>query len=94
MKESRPSDLVPFLKRVSVFSELNDSALAVLARVSQIKSMRKGTVLFSQDDPGTAAFVVRSGSVAILLATLDGRELVINEMHSGDCFGELALLTG
>jgi CRP-like cAMP-binding protein len=37
--------------------------------------------------------VIRSGKIAILLATDDGRELVINEIGAGECFGELALLT-
>jgi len=54
----------------------------------------RGSYLFFQGDPADALYVVRSGSVAILLSSPDGRELVINEMRPGDCFGELAPLTG
>lgn len=83
-----------FLCRVPLFQGLDEAALRVLARVARIKPLKRGEYLFYQDDPGDAAYVVQTGALAILLATDDGRELVINEMRAGDCFGELALLTG
>ncbi len=96
MKESDgpASELAPFLRRVPLFSALNELALALLARVSRIMRVRKAEVLFNRDDPGSAAYVVLAGSIAILISTPDGRELVVNHLHAGDCFGELALLTG
>ena len=47
-----------------------------------------------QGDAAEAAFIVHSGSIAIILSSADGRELLINEMRSGDCFGEIGVLTG
>jgi len=95
MTETRPSpdELLGFLRRVPLFSDLEEEALQVLARVSRFKRVAREAYLFYQEDPGDAAYVVRSGVIAIVLTTPDGRELVINEMHPGDCFGELALLT-
>jgi CRP/FNR family transcriptional regulator, cyclic AMP receptor protein len=87
-------NLVPFLRGVRLFADLDDPALAVLARVSHIKQVPKGAILFSQNDCGEAAYIVRFGAISIILCTADGHELVINEMRAGDCFGELALLTG
>src|SRR6185503_18433290 len=87
------SDLSQFLRRVVVFQDLDDAALQLLARVAHLKKIPAHTYLFYQDDPGDAAFVVRTGEIAILLNTTDGRELVINELREGECFGELALLT-
>jgi len=89
----KDSDLLTFLKRVPLLADLNDAALAMLARVSRVQKIPKGVTLFDQDDEGNAAYIVRAGSIAIVLNTPDGRELVINEMRAGDCFGELALLT-
>lgn len=86
-------DLVPFLKTVPLFANLGVGSLGVIARVSRIKQVPKDAILFSKDDPGDAAYVVRRGAIAITLAAPDGREFVIYEMHPGDCFGELALLT-
>ena len=89
----KDSDLFTFLKRVPLLADLNDAALAMLARVSRTRKIPKGATLFDQDDEGDAAYIVRAGSIAIVLNMPDGRELVINEMRAGDCFGELALLT-
>lgn len=92
-KRSQIADLAPFLRRVAVFQDLDEAAVQVLARVAHVKRIPKHTYLFYQDDAGDAAFVVRTGEIAILLNTADGRELVINELRAGECFGELALLT-
>ncbi len=90
----QPSVTTTFLKSVSLFAGLDEPSLALLARLSHTRSLAKGQVLFAQHDPGDAAYAVRSGCIAITLSTEDGRELVINEMRRGDCFGELALVTG
>lgn len=90
---SSPAELTALLRRVTVFADLDVSALRVLARVAHLKTLPRNAFLFYQDDPGDAAFVVRTGEIAILVATADGRELVINELGPGECFGELALLT-
>ena len=82
------------LRRTPLLSQLPEPVLAELARTSHCKRVRKGTYLFFQADPAYAAYLVCSGSIAIVLISGDGRELVINEMRYGDCFGELGLLTG
>lgn len=55
--------------------------------------MEKGEVVFFQSDPSESAYIVRTGNISIILNSLDGREMVINEMHHGDLFGELGILT-
>ena len=86
------SNLIDFLRTVPIFSGLNEEVLEILANVSHLKRVSKGQVLFFQGDPGDAAYLVHQGTIAILFSTSDGRELVINEMRPGECFGELALL--
>jgi CRP/FNR family transcriptional regulator, cyclic AMP receptor protein len=86
--------LTRFLRSVPLFADLKDKALAELACASSRKKIPKGNYLFFQSDPAEAAYVVRSGSIAIILGGSDGRELLINEMRPGDCFGEVGVLTG
>lgn len=95
MSDSRlsPNELYAFLRRVPLFRDLDESALRIFARVAHLKNVPRHTFLFYQDDQGDAAYVIRSGEILILLTTSDGRELVINTMHAGECLGELALLT-
>ena len=93
--ESPPSSeqMVSFFRTVPLFRGVGDMILGTLARSCQHQHLGKSEVLFTQDDPAEAMFIVRTGWIAIFLATVDGRELVINEMRPGDCFGELALFT-
>lgn len=82
-----------YLKSLTVFSGLSDGALNSIANSSHVKRIPKGYLLFSQAEIADAVYVVQSGCIALILSTTDGRELIINEMREGDCFGELSLLT-
>jgi len=88
------SDLVTFLRGVAVFEGLSHHRLTAIARASHARRLPKGKTLFNQEDPADTAFIVRTGCVALVLSTPDGRDLVINEMLPGDMFGELSLVTG
>ena len=94
MKARRSFSPESFLRSVPLFAGLDDQALAALASAGQLRQVSKGKTLFSQADSADAFYLVCSGRIAILLASPDGRELVINEMRPGDGFGELGLITG
>jgi CRP-like cAMP-binding protein len=81
------------LRTAPIFEGVSDRILTDFTQSSRIRALEKGEILFSQTDPADTVYIVRSGCIAIFLATLEGRELVINEMHRGDCFGELSLIT-
>ena len=56
--------------------------------------LKKGGSCFFNLDKSELAYIVQSGTISIVLNSPDGREMVINEMHKGDLFGELGILTG
>jgi CRP/FNR family transcriptional regulator, cyclic AMP receptor protein len=87
------SEILKFLGSVHSFSKLSEDSLLLLARASRFEYFAKGEVLFFQSDPSDSAYLVRSGTISIVLSSPDGRELVINEMQTGDLFGELGILT-
>ena len=87
------SEVVGFLANISLFSNLSNSSLSRLASVSRFKQIEKGETIFFQFDPSASAYIVRTGNISIILNSPDGREMVINEMHNGDLFGELGILT-
>jgi CRP/FNR family cyclic AMP-dependent transcriptional regulator len=89
-----PAARAAFLRSVALFSGLSEAPLQRLAQASQPRRLQKGQLLFGQGEPGDAIYVVVAGSIVIVLATADGRELVINAMRPGDFFGELALFPG
>ena len=94
MVSSIEKRLGQFLAQLPLFECLAEEQLAELVRAGRQRQVPKGSILFFQDDPADGLYVVRSGSVAIHIASSDGRELVLGEMRPGDCFGELALISG
>jgi CRP-like cAMP-binding protein len=87
------AEILKFLGSVRSFSRLNESSLLLLARSGRFEQLAKGEILFFQSDPSESAYIVRNGEISIVLINSDGREMVINEMHTGDMFGELGILT-
>ena len=82
-----------FLGEIPLFADLSEASLLTLARAIKSMQVEKGQFIFLQDDTSEKAYLVRSGLISIILESLDGRKLVINEMHPGDFFGEVGVLT-
>ncbi|OGN93101.1 MAG: hypothetical protein A2Z71_04925 [Chloroflexi bacterium RBG_13_50_21] len=87
------ASILQFLSSQPLFEGTNPYLLVELAKASRLKPASKGSFIFFQHDPGDAVYLVWRGVIAIRLENPDGRELVINEMGVGDCFGELGILT-
>lgn len=85
--------LVDLLKGMQPFSSLDVHSIERLVNASRVLVLPKGKLLFSQNDIADAVYVVCSGMIALVLSTMDGRELVISELAAGTMFGELSVLT-
>jgi CRP/FNR family transcriptional regulator, cyclic AMP receptor protein len=63
-----------------------------LLRWSAIRTLGERKRIFRQGDPGRTVLVVLAGHVKLSLTTADGREVVLEIVYPGGCFGELAVL--
>lgn len=86
-------EILACLRSLSLFSCISESSLNVLAGACRLRRVARGEILFFVSDPGECAYVVCSGAVSIFLNSPDGREMVIDDVHAGEMFGELGLLT-
>ncbi len=93
-KSDRTAKIIQFLGGLPLFAGVCKTNLATIARESYLKAVPRGTFLFFRGDPADSVFLILEGAVVIHIENLDGRELVINEVGKGDCFGELGILTG
>src|SRR5262249_46288364 len=62
----------------------------------QQRDIRAGEVLFHAGDPGDALYIVADGKVAVLGPTPAGTDIdrpAIAELHPGQAFGEMALVS-
>ncbi len=82
------------LRSVELFADFSDDALSDLAGASQLRSLRRNDVLFSEGDPSDELYVVTRGRLAMVNRSIDGRESVVALMEPGDLFGEFPLFDG
>lgn len=82
------------LKANRLFRDLPDPALDKLAALAVRRSVRRGTRIFAQGDPGDSLLGLVAGQVRISATTPGGKEVFLNIMEPGDSFGEIAVLDG
>jgi CRP/FNR family cyclic AMP-dependent transcriptional regulator len=79
------------LADADLFRSLSDGAIERVVAAADRRSLRRGDVLFDENDDASELFVVESGRLAIASRSPDGRESVVALMTEGDVFGEMSL---
>jgi CRP-like cAMP-binding protein len=91
--KSKVSEVRDFLDQMPLFSGLGEASYSAFTNQGHLVNFRKGEFIFFQGDLSEKFYIVQAGAISILLASSDGREMVINEIRPGDFFGELGVLT-
>jgi small-conductance mechanosensitive channel/CRP-like cAMP-binding protein len=79
------------LEGVDLFAALSDEQRAAIAGATVAKTYGNGEAIVRQGEPGESMYVLRSGTVAVVLEP-DRREVAT--IRAGGYFGEMSLLTG
>lgn len=82
------------IRAVPMLSALPPDALDALLGQSQLQIHPRRTVLFEQDEPATAFYLVLDGWVKLFRMTVAGDEAVVGVFARGDCLAEVPCLTG
>ncbi len=94
MREFSLEEKRDLLRSHILLQALADDELDHLARYSRTRELEAGELIFSKGDPGDSMAVVIEGRVVIGSTSIDGKELVLNIIHSGEVLGEIAFLDG
>lgn len=86
--ESERDDL---LRGVPIFAGLADHELARLQARLQERTYPARAIIFHQDEPGRALFVIVSGRVRVFLTGDRGQQMTVDILTRGEVFGEMAL---
>jgi CRP-like cAMP-binding protein len=84
-------DHASLLARSELFSGFDDEAVARIASSARAVTLQRNDVIFAENEPADALYVVDSGRIAILKRSVDGRESVVALMEDGDLFGDMGL---
>ena len=79
------------LQRMPIFGAIRDDALLFLLAQAREVSVAAGAYFFRENDQANSMFVLESGGV-VVFKSWQGRDVVLNHMQAGDCFGEMALM--
>lgn len=79
------------LKKCYLCRELNDSELARLASMAQVRPLKRGEILFFQGDPALGLYLLLDGHVRIYKASPDGKEFTLHQIRPGEMFAEAAI---
>jgi CRP/FNR family cyclic AMP-dependent transcriptional regulator len=82
------------LARVAGFERLDKSELEQLEALTEKKRYPADTVVFFQDDPADALYILLSGSAKMFQTSEDGKDRILRILKSGNAFGDLAMIEG
>lgn len=88
------SDTVKILlKQVPLFDYIPEEILVHFEAAIKEKKLSGGEILFSEGDPGTAFYIIKSGTIEILKGDpASGKQIKLATRSKGDFFGEMSLL--
>jgi CRP-like cAMP-binding protein len=89
---ARPGETDAFLRTVRLFKDIGEPELSDLRQSLRERGLRRGAILFRQDDPGEEMFLVRRGGVLVSRLVTGRVEHVIARLGPGEFFGEMSLL--
>lgn len=82
---------VEFLQSVDIVSSLEQSELEVFRAFLDERKLVAGAAVFRQGDRDSDLYIVRNGTVRVLVNAPDGSEVEVARLGRGDFFGEMAL---
>ncbi len=80
-----------FLRKVSLFEDLDDRSINAIANAVVEQSYAPGQEILREGDSGVGVFIIRSGRVEVLQKR-GGEPVKLGEIGPGDFFGDMALL--
>jgi len=87
------SVICEFLKEFPLFADLTPNTLAEIADQMMVHEAAAGETVLRQGDPGDLFYLIRSGTVDVVVVEENTQEKKVAELHQGQYFGEAALIT-
>ncbi len=84
-----PNELV---KNIALFQSMDKADLDDLVSSLRVIQIKQGDSLFRKGDEGTSLYIVKRGTIKIVLPSSVGNEIIVTIFSKGDYFGEMSLL--
>lgn len=84
-------EIFDFLSKIKQLDKLSHDELALFLPTLYLRKYKQNEIVFFTGDPSHALYIVKSGEVSLSIDIKDMTE-ELNEVHSGDSFGDNAFL--
>ena len=85
---------IHLLKKVPIFSNLDDNELTKIRKLCVIQHYEKDRLILVEEDIGKTLFLIQKGRFKVSRMSDDGREVILAIQGPGGFFGELSLIDG
>lgn len=85
-------DTIEILKRNDLFKELDESELQAVAALTKTRKATKHTFIINEGDDDSCMYIIKEGTVNVVVSNEEGKEMILTTLKPGDQFGELSLL--
>jgi CRP/FNR family cyclic AMP-dependent transcriptional regulator len=83
-----------FLKKIPIFSSLNDNIISEIANLGRRKVYNKDSVILFQNQSDSALILVLKGQLRISKMSKEGNEVTLDTLKEAGVWGETAILDG
>ncbi len=82
------------LKEIPLFADLTPNDLESLKKCLTTRRFVRGQVLFHKGDEGSNLYIIKKGSVKVVLPSPQGEEVILALLTAGEVIGELSFIDG
>lgn len=82
------------LKEITLFRELSDEDIEIVASVLEEAFYKKGSVIWEEDTPEQGLHIIEHGKVRVCRKTREGHRQVLAVLKDNNFYGELSILDG
>ena len=79
---------IEMLQRMPIFGAIRDDTLEFLLGFTQEVALPARAYFFREGEAASSLFVLEQGSASVLKGWLGG-EVLLRQLHEGDCFGDI-----
>jgi adenylate cyclase len=92
MERPLPSDIRQVIENSHLFAGLDPRLIDNISASATERSLGQNELLFQKGDRADALWGVLSGRIVVEFRADDGKEMILDEFHVGDVFGEVGVL--
>jgi CRP/FNR family transcriptional regulator len=82
------------LRKIELFSSLNEDELREVRDKMVIKKFRKNEVILHEENTSEYMYIILEGEAKVIQVTGEGKGIIVTMHRTGDFFGELSLIDG